>query len=250
MKYQINLRELLEILKKDKWLIILGTIGITAVFFLCSELFVQPKYASSVQLAGVPNVTNTNEINANILSVTTFKDFAKSTVVLKTVMDDLGKEASTLDDLKQSIEVKQSPDSQIFSIQAIANNGKLAEKIADRTAKAFKKQAKDVLKNDSIAIVSPAGTDTRKVSPNLKVTLVFGILCGGIITMIVAMSRDFFDGTIKSEKYIEEAFGIIPIGSVSEIDPKAINRVKRLQKNDSIASKRKMRGTMNEQFEK
>lgn len=234
MRYQINLRELTEILKKDKWLIFSGTILITLLLVMSSLLLIQPKYSSTVQLVGVPNVTNPNEINANILSVTTFKDFTKSSVVLNTVADELGKSAPSLKELKNNIEVKQSPDSQMFSIQIMAPTAAKADAIANKTAIIFKQKAKEILKNDSIEIVSPAGTDTYKVAPNSKLMILLGGLIGLVIMILFSLVKDFFNGTIKSEQYIEEAFNVVPIGSVSKIDPKIMRRISHLELNKSI----------------
>ncbi|MDT2522026.1 YveK family protein [Enterococcus raffinosus] len=239
MRYQINLRELLEILKKDKMLILIGTVIITVILMVCSFFFVMPQYATSTQLVGVPNVATTNEINANILSVTTFKDFTKSTVVLSKVIDELGEKELSVGQLRQQIEVTQAPDSQVFAIKVTAETAKEAELLADKTAEVFQTEAKNILKNNSITIVSPAGDDTKKISPNLKLTGAFGIVLGAIVMVVISLFRDFFNGTVKSELYIEETFHIVPLGSVGKIDKRTRQRISHLRLRQSIHTTKK-----------
>lgn len=234
MRYQINLRELLEILKKEKFLLFFGTLLFTGGLLIGSNLLVEPKYSASSQLVGVPNMTNTNEINANILSVTTFKDFTKSTVVLEKVSDELEDKNQSIRQLRNNIEVKQSPDSQVFSIQATAKSANQAEKIANKTAEVFQKEAKTILKNNSIEIVSPAGEDTRKISPNLKLTSAIGLALGFVIMIVLALIKDFFNGTVKSEYYIEETFNIVALGNVGKIDKRTRQRISSLKLKESI----------------
>ncbi|MBO0454022.1 YveK family protein [Candidatus Enterococcus murrayae] len=234
MRYQINLRELLEILKKEKFLLLIGTFLFTGIVVMGSALLVKPEYSASSQLVGVPNVTSTNEINANILSVTTFKDFTKSTIVLGKVADELGNRNYSIGQLRGSIEVKQSPNSQVFAIQATADTAPKAETIANKTAEVFQREAKEILKNDSIAIVSPAGEDTRKISPNLKLASAFGLVLGFVVMVIIALIKDFFNGTVKSDYYIEETFNIVPLGSVGKIDKRTRQRISRLKLEKSI----------------
>lgn len=239
MKYQIDIRELLDILNKEKFIVFIGTALFALSFLFGNYYFVEPKYESSVQLVGVPNVTTTNEINANILSITTFKDFAKSTVVLESVINELEDIDISFKALRSSVEVSQSPDSQMFTIQITAGNPEEAEKIADVTAEVFKQKAQEILKNDSIAIVSPAGTDTAKTAPNLKLAAIFGFMIGFVIMVVLVIVKDAFNGTVKSERYIEETFSVISLGSIGKIDKKTKQSISKLDVRHKLRLRRK-----------
>ncbi|GCF95134.1 tyrosine protein kinase [Enterococcus florum] len=239
MRYQINLTDLLDIIKKEKWILLLGTSIVTLFIVLGSILFITPKYTSSAQLIGGIDSKNQSEVNANILSITTYKDFAKSTVVLGTVMNELEEDDISLEQLKKSIEVKQSPDSQVFTIQATSESSRKAVRLADKTSQVFQEKAREILKNDTITIVSPAGNDTQKISPNLKISFISGLIIGISITLIIVLVKDVFNGTVKNERYIEEIYNIVPLGSLEKITVKEATRIGNLRLEQSIHLRRR-----------
>ncbi len=78
----------------------------------------------------------------------------------------------TIQEIKDSMEVEQSEESQMFSIVATGESAADAEHIANTTAEVFQDTVQDVLTNvDKITIVSQASASTRPASPNNMLNL-------------------------------------------------------------------------------
>lgn len=166
---------------------------ILAVTILCISvtttlilLVIPPKYEAATELVVRTKVENTRDgvqssLNANLLTITTYKDMINGQMVQDEVRSQLARQDQihlSTEKLKSSITVVQVPDSQFFKIKASARDPKYAAKIANLTARTFKNKADDILSINQVSIVSEAAVPTKTTSPGLWLSIAGGGLLG------------------------------------------------------------------------
>ncbi|MBP2097207.1 YveK family protein [Enterococcus rivorum] len=229
MEETISLQEIFGILKKRIGLILISMflgLGLTG---LITFFVITPKYSSQAQLiVRLPQTetANVNDINANLQMITTYKDLIKSDSVMGEVQQKMKNEFQTemtVSSLRESIEVEQSQNSQMFSIVSTGTNGIVSQNIANQTALVFQEKAKDMLNVDKITIISDAVASGTPVSPNNKLNLMIGVLLGAMIGIGISFVLELFDKTIKDARFVEEELGLTILGVVPNMTVKELN---------------------------
>ncbi|MFV0557798.1 MAG: YveK family protein [Enterococcus sp.] len=243
MEETISLKEIFDVLKKRVGLIIVSAVIVLGISGGVTYFLITPMYSSQAQLiVTLPQseATNANDVDTNLQMINTYKDLITGDLVMNDVTERLEKEYDlTLDveTIRDSTEVTQSENSQMFSIIATNENPKNAEHIANTTAEVFQENAKDVMNVDKISIISNATPSIHPVSPNNKLNLVIGVLIGGMIGVGIAFLLELLDRTVKDDKFVTESLeftvlGIVPQMSEKEVETTTINHVKKSEMKD------------------
>lgn len=237
MEETLRLEDLVQILKKKvAWIVLtmVAGIGLAAgvTFFL-----ITPKYDSTAQLivqnqeAEGSSGNLQNDINGNVLMINTYKDMIKSDLVIDAVQKKLQDEYQYVysnSGLKNSLEVEQAQNSQMFQITATSSEPRKAALIANITAITFQEKAEEVLAVSKVTITSEAGVSAKAVFPNNQLNLLIGSVVGMLIGVGLAFLIELVDKTMKDERFIVETLGLPVLGQVSEINPKELIRSRRI----------------------
>ena len=235
MEETLRLEDLVQILKKKAAWIVLTTvagIGLAAgmTFFL-----ITPKYDSTAQLIAQNQEAEgssgnlQNDINGNVLMINTYKDMIKSDLVIDAVQKKLQDEYQYVysnSGLKNSLEVEQTQNSQMFQITATSPEPRKAALIANITAITFQEKAEEVLAVSKVT--SEAGVSAKAVFPNNQLNLLIGAVVGMLIGVGLAFLIELVDKTMKDERFIVETLELPVLGQVSEINPKELIRSRRI----------------------
>ena len=136
MEETISLKEIFETLRKHLVTILISMFAGLAIAGVATFFILTPKYSSQAQLiVTLPqsDTTNANDVNMNLQMINTYKDMIVSDLVLNEVKDRLETEDNvkmTAGEIKESISVNQSQNSQMFSIRATDTNAVTAQKVA------------------------------------------------------------------------------------------------------------------------
>lgn len=237
MEETLRLEDLVQILKKKAAWIVLTTvagIGLAAgvTFFL-----ITPKYDSTAQLIAQNQEAEgssgnlQNDINGNVLMINTYKDMIKSDLVIDAVQKKLQDEYQYVysnSGLKNSLEVEQAQNSQMFQITATSSEPRKAALIANITAITFQEKAEEVLAVSKVTITSEACVSAKAVFPNNQSNLLIGAVVGMLIGVGLAFLIELVDKTMKDERFIVETLELPVLGQVSEINPKELIRSRRI----------------------
>ena len=237
MEETLRLEDLVQILKKKAAWIVLTTvagIGLAAgvTFFL-----ITPKYDSTAQLIAQNQEAEgssgnlQNDINGNVLMINTYKDIIKSDLVIDAVQKKLKDEYQYVysnSGLKNSLEVEQAQNLQMFQITATSSEPRKAALIANITAITFQEKAEEVLAVSKVTITSEAGVSAKAVFPNNQLNLLIGTVVGMLIGVGLAFLIELVDKTMKDERFIVETLELPVLGQVSEINPKQLIRSRRI----------------------
>ena len=238
MEDTISLKEIFDLLRKRITTILLSTFIGLALAGGFTFFFVTPQYSSRAQLiVSMPQseTSTVNDINFNLQMLNTYKDIilqgdAQAEEVQRRLAADHDIKMTT-GQIKGSLQVVQAQNSQMFSIQATADNAMTAELLANTTAEVFQETVKDILTNvEEITIVSRAVASPNPVSPNNKLNLAIGLVLGMMVGVGLAFVFELLDRTVKDPRFVTEnleltILGTVPLMSAKEVNAKVTQKI-------------------------
>jgi capsular polysaccharide biosynthesis protein len=225
---EINLKEILGVLRKRAWIGILVTI-ITALFgyFYSSLNQTTLLYSSSTNII----------INADGGQRKTLEVIIKDKTVLEKVIEQLGIE-TTPESLAQNIQVGSIDDTQVVRISVIDVNPELAAAIANTTANVFIQEIPNIMDFDDVRVLSDAQVNPIPINESNENKILGAAIMGGIVIGVgLIFLVDSLDDSIRSEQDVEHLLEVPILGSVSTMSKKNINKTKKIHvidRGDSI----------------
>ncbi|KAF1298462.1 tyrosine protein kinase [Enterococcus sp. JM4C] len=244
MEETISLKDIFEVLRKHIATILISMFVGLALAGVATFFVITQKYSSQAQLiVTLPQTetTNVNDVNTNLQMINTYKDMITSDLVMNEVEERLDKDDNvemSAGAIKGSISVNQSPNSQMFSIQATSTNAVTSQQIANTTALVFQENAKDVMNVDKISIVSSAVASTTPVSPNNKLNLAIGVVLGLMVGVGLAFLLQLLDRTVKDDKFVTESLGFTILGTVPQMSPKELHATIQAKPTAAVVAKK------------
>lgn len=238
MEETISLKEIFDLLRKRMTTILISTFIGLALAGGFTFFFITPQYSSRAQLiVSMPQseTSSVNDINFTLQMLNTYKDIilqgdAQAEEVQRRLEADNGINM-TMGEIKASLQVVQAQNSQMFSIQATADNARTAELLANTTAEVFQETVKDILTNvEEITIVSRAVASPNPVSPNNKLNLAIGLVLGMMVGVVLAFVFELLDRTVKDPRFVTEnleltILGTVPLMSAKEVNAKVTQKI-------------------------
>ncbi|QOP74066.1 YveK family protein [Pediococcus acidilactici] len=230
---QISIGQVLGTLRKHIGLIFASTFIITLLAALMTFFVMTPKYSATTQILVNRKLSDDmagaqlQQTQADVQMINTYKDIITSPTVLREANEKLiGSPGykSGVGNLKSSISISSQQNSQVFSINAKSTDPDTAAKMANETAKVFKRKVVKIMSINNVSIVSKATPNKEPVSPRVKLNIVAGILIGLLCGISLAFLREFSDRTVTSEEFLTEELGLKGLGIISEIDENEIRR--------------------------
>lgn len=232
MEAEISLKDLYRIIKKHLLTILISILCGAVVSVLIMILFVTPKYSSEAQLLvnqqgdSTPTTIQNNEIQANIQLINTYRDIIIGHSVLNQVNNNLNSNY-TINELKDSIDVTQSTNSQAFNLTVTMQTPDEAQLILNEIINVFETTIKEVYINNAtnIFVLSPASHNANKVSPSLSVYIMIGSIVGLVISFIIVLVIELMDTSIKDDEFLQQ-LGIINLGRIYELTNKELKQTR------------------------
>jgi capsular polysaccharide biosynthesis protein len=226
---EINLKEILGVLKKRVWIGIVITILAAVIGY----------YYSSINQTTLLYSSSTNIIiNADGGQRKTLEVIIKDKTVLEKVITKLGIER-TPESLAQNIQVGSIDDTQVVKISVIDINPERAAAIANTTANVFIEEIPNIMMGfDDVRVLSDAQVNPFPINESNENKIIGAAILGGIVIGIgLIFLVDSLDDSIRSEQDIEHLLEVPILGSVSTMSKKNINKTKKINvvdRGDSI----------------
>lgn len=228
MEEEFSFKDLYRIIRKHFFTIIIAILGAAVLSIMFMIFFVTPKFESEAQLLvnqqadTTQTAMQTNEIQANIQLINTYRDIITGHSVLSQVNQNISTNYS-LTQLKNAISVNQSQNSQAFNVRVTMETPEEAQLILNEVINVFETMVQQVY-GDSVAsifILSPASYNPNKVSPSLIMYIVVGVFIGLVLSSIIILIVELMDTTIKDENYLTN-LGIIKLGQIYNLSTKEL----------------------------
>lgn len=215
---EIDLSEILRIVKKNLlWIIASGfTVGL--IGFLISVFILTPIYeASATMIVNTRQDQSASVTNDQLLSaknlVDTYAIIIQSDRVLEPVIQKLNLNEN-YEELVQKVTVQDVNNTQVMRVSVQDPDGEKAKAIADEIVGVAPEIIMDSVEAGSVKVISYPTISQKPVSPNVKKNTAVATLVGVLLMFGVAMIRHLNDNTFKSELDIQQQLGLPILGVI------------------------------------
>lgn len=234
-EFDIDLREIISLLVRRLWLIILAGIVIATATFLISSYFVTPMYQSTTSIYVMNRRDSSSAITYNDLQTGSqlTKDYmtlVTSRPVTEQVIEKLGLDLSH-SELVNLISVVNPSNTRILEITVKYPDPFMAKQIVDEVRLASAVHISNVMNIDQVNVVEEGNLPVYPSEPNVLMNTALGGMLGIMLALLIIILIYLQDDTIKTPEDIEKYLNISVLGTIP------------LQKNTmaDMASRRKIR---------
>lgn len=220
---EVNIGELLAVLVRKWWIILLSGIMAAGVFFFGTKMFAVPEYESVTKIF-VLSQENGNYLTSTDLQLSSYltRDYAeliRSRTVAEEVIDRLDLEISP-EGLMGMVYVQTKADTRVVSIVVKNSNPELAQKLANTIREVSARQIVDVMGVQAVNVVDEANLPVSPSSPNLVNNVILGGAWGLVIAIILILFKHLSDDTIKNTDDVEKYLDLTVLASIPDNDQK------------------------------
>ena len=207
---EIDLLELLMVMKKHLAAILLAGIVGLVIMFACTTILMTPLYSASSMMYVMPDNSNSNSSTLSDMQVgqQLTSDYS-SMIESRSFMEDVIKKLNLTIDYQQlleKVEVTNPTSSRILQVTVNDPNPKTAADIANEVASVAESKLKEITGMQAIKIYEEAAVPEKPSSPSLKKNCALGLLAGIVLAVITVLY--LMDDTIKTEDDIEKYLGM------------------------------------------
>jgi capsular polysaccharide biosynthesis protein len=215
----MTLLELLQILKKKWYLLVIFPIIFALATAIYAWGFMTNDYTSSVSLYVLAKTQTTdssdntssstnftfNQQVANDLAVLADTDKVKTATAKQLGLDDL-------DDF--TVSVDGATDNRVITLTVTGKNPNTVPKVADILADQVADTAVDIMDLKAVNILDKAESPATLSGPNRPMYVAVTVLAGLFVAIALIVLLDLLDTTVKTRKEIEEEFGLPVLGTM------------------------------------
>ena len=223
----IDLKELIDIIVKKWWLILLLTIVGFGSAYLVSAKYVTPVYeAKTVLYIGSEDSAmgsigiSLGQLEANSQLLIDYKQIALTRLVIDEVVKNTGLNISYIA-FQNNIVIENISDSRLFTVGFRNSDPLIAKKVSDELAKQITVAAAQIVGVENIRILDQALVPQTPVSPNLFLNTMIGGALGLLVSLIIVIMMFILKDTVKDEEDIENLIGVSVLGSIPEFKGEA-----------------------------
>ena len=209
---EIDLLELLMVMKKHLAAILLAGIVGLVIMFAWTTILMTPLYSASSMMYVMPDNSNSNSSTLSDMQVgqQLTSDYS-SMIESRSFMEDVIKKLNLTIDYQQlleKVEVTNPTSSRILQVTVNDPNPQTAADIANEVASVAESKLKEITGMQAIKIYEEAAVPEKPSSPSLKKNCALGLLAGIVLAMAVITVLYLMDDTIKTEDDIEKYLGM------------------------------------------
>lgn len=209
---EIDLLELLMVMKKHLAAILLAGIVGLVIMFAYTSFLVTPLYSASSMMYVMPDNSNSNSSTLSDMQVgqQLTSDYS-SMIKSRSFMEDVIKKLNLTIDYQQlleKVEVTNPTSSRILQVTVNDPNPQTAADIANEVASVAESKLKEITGMQAIKIYEEAAVPEKPSSPSMKKNCALGLLAGLVLAMAVVTILYLLDDTIKTEDDIEKYLGM------------------------------------------
>ena len=222
-KFEIDVFQLVKVLWKRKFLIVLTAIIAGLAAFAYSSFVIKPQYTSTTRIYVVnrnqvdkPGLTN-QDLQAGAYLVKDYREIILSQDVLEKVVADqkLPMDAKTLG---RKVSVTVPADTRIVSISVRDGNPEEASRIANALREVAAQKIISVTRVSDVTTLEEARPATSPSSPNIRRNTMMATIAGvGFVTIIVLLV-ELLDDRVKRPEDIEEVMHLSLLGVIPNLE--------------------------------
>lgn len=228
---EVNIGDMLAVLVRKWWIILLAGIAAASVFLIGTKLFIEPEYESVTKIY-VLSQQDGNYLTSTDLQLSSYltKDYAeliKSRKVAMEVIDRLDLDISP-EGLMSKVNVQTKADTRIVTIIVNDVRPERAQELANSICEVSAKQIVNVMGVQAVNVVDEANLPLSPSSPNLTKSMMLGGAWGCLVAIILILFIHLSDDTIKNIDDVAQYLNLSVLASIPNVEPKE-NKKRRLK---------------------
>ena len=222
-KFEIDVFQLVKVIWKRKFLIVLTAIIAGLAAFAYSSFVIKPQYTSTTRIyvvnrnqADKPGLTN-QDLQAGAYLVKDYREIILSQDVLEKVVADqkLTMDAKTLG---RKVSVTVPAETRIVSISVRDGNPEEASRIANALREVAAQKIIAVTRVSDVTTLEEARPATSPSSPNIRRNTMMATIAGvGFVTVVVLLV-ELLDDRVKRPEDIEEVMHLSLLGVIPNLE--------------------------------
>ena len=227
---ELDLKEIISMLWRNKILIILLTAVGLVIGYVYNAKLVTPKYKSSTSIILSVNqptaedvlldpVTR-NEIMLNQELIDTYTQLIKSEKVIEQVKNNLNLNIPQTQ-ISKNITVAQQDESTVLKVTVQSENAETAKIIAEEIPQVFFNEVKDLYALNSAKVLDYPKLAKTPYNINPIKYGIIGALCGMIIAVLICFVKAMLNENIKTEADVEKHLKVPVLASIGRVSEKA-----------------------------
>lgn len=233
-EFEIDFGELIYVLWKKAWIIILVAVMFAASAFAYANYTAVDMYKSTTTVFFVPkNLDGSFSMNAFVQGeefINDYEEIVKSNYVLNKVIDNLNLNMSSTQ-LAETISLATDDNTRVVSISVIANDPYLAKDIANKVRELSAERIIEIFGADAVFTIDEANLPLQTTGSGVKKTTLMGAVVGFAIPCVIIAAIHLFNNTIvipdDVENYLDlSVLGVIPYDDGKKKKHSKIKRIK------------------------
>lgn len=227
MEQEIDLLELIQVLLKRKWIIVISTILAGTIAFGYTYYLVTPVYesqttlmvngAKSSSISDIAANFDLSSINMSQKLVVTYSEIVRSRKVLEQVIERLDLDY-TYNELKSIVTAKPVNTTEILNITVTHEEPQKAADIANAIADVFIKEVIRIMKVNNVEIIDEAIPIYTDVNVHTLLNTAIGIVLGLMVGVGIAFLIYFLDQSIKTEEDVRKYLELPVLGAIMNFE--------------------------------
>ena len=222
-KIEIDVLQLVKVLWKRKFLIVLAALVAGLAAFAYSSFVIKPQYTSTTRIyvvnrnqADKPGLTN-QDLQAGAYLVKDYREIILSQDVLEKVVADqkLTMDAKTLG---RKVSVTVPADTRIVSISVRDGNPEETSRIANALREVAAQKIISVTRVSDVTTLEEARPATSPSSPNIRRNTMMATIAGVGFIVVIVLLVELLDDRVKRPEDIEEVMHLSLLGVIPNLE--------------------------------
>ena len=213
---EIDLLELLYVLRRRILIILLSTFLAAGIFGAYSAFLATPIYESTSRLyilTQSTSLTSLTDIQVGTSLTQDYKELITSRSILEQVSKNLGLNV-TYEALLQRVTISNPANTRIIGISVQDVDPDRAKAIADELANVSRDNISSIMSTDAPSIYEYGYVTNRPVSPNILRNTVIGALLGAFLSIAFVSVLYIMDDTVKTSEDVEKYLSLNTMASI------------------------------------
>ncbi len=220
---EIDLLELLGVLWKKAWAIILAAFMFATAALAGTVFFVTPLYEakalmyvnSSLSVGGKLSISM-SELSAAQSLIDTYSVILKTRTTLDDVIAETGV-TYTYEELLEMIDAESVNGTEIFAITVTSPSPQEAERLANTMAEILPDKIASIVEGSSVRIVDYAVVPAKKASPSLTKNTLIGGMLGFVLMCGIVVVQYLMDDKIHDSDYLVKTYDIPVLAVIPDL---------------------------------
>lgn len=220
---ELNLRELIAVIVRKLWLIVISAIVVGVISYVYTAKFVTPLYKTAVTIYvnntiyGEKEGISSNDLTTSQKLVATYINVIKSDTFLEKVSEAVGHQVSA-QKISENLTAKSMSGTEMFSVTISNESPEMAAKIANTIAEMAPVEVPKIADGSSARVVDYAKVPAQPYSPSYTKNITLGACIGAMLVIVILVIQVLMDLHIKGEEDLKRYSDAPVLGHIPHYD--------------------------------